>query len=92
MYTEAMTNKDQFLIEHNKLSPLSLQATLVLLTRFRKDRISLFKDDSWSVDKLRRPFILWLTSLSSELKEDVIKQGKDKLAKQLFHPYPITKS
>ena len=92
MYTEAMTNKDQFLIEHNKLSPLSLQATLVLLTRFREDKISLFKDDSWSVDKLRRPFILWLTSKSAELKEDVIKQGKDKLTKQLFHPYPVTKS
>ena len=86
-----MTNKEQFLIEHNKLSPLGLQATLILLTRFKEDKISLFKNDDWSVDKLRRPFILWLTSLSSELKEDGIKQGKDKLVKQ-FHPYPVTKS
>ncbi|OGZ70228.1 MAG: hypothetical protein A2904_00705 [Candidatus Staskawiczbacteria bacterium RIFCSPLOWO2_01_FULL_33_9] len=86
-----MTNKEQFLIEHNKLSPLSLQATLVLLTRFRTDKTSLFKDENWSIDKLRRPFILWLTSLPSELSEDGIKQGKDKLAKKLFHPYPVTK-
>ncbi|MDO8486267.1 MAG: hypothetical protein Q7S77_01030 [Candidatus Staskawiczbacteria bacterium] len=86
-----MTNKEQFLIEHNKLSPLSLQATLALLTRFREVKISLFKNDDWSVDKLRRPFILWLTSLPLE-KEDNIKQEKNKLAKQLFRSYPITKS
>lgn len=83
-----MTNKEQFLIEHNKLSPLSLQATLVLLTRFRADKTSLFKDDNWSIDKLRRPFILWLTSLPLELKDVGVKKGKDKL----FHPYPVTKS
>lgn len=82
-----MTNKEQFLIEHNKLSPLSLQATLILLTRFKEDKISLFKDDNWSVDKLRRPFILWLTSLPSEKLKDGAKQGKDKS----FHPYPVTK-
>ena len=87
-----MTNKEQFLIEHNKLSPLSLQATLILLTRFREDKATLFKNDSWSIDKLRRPFILWLTSLPSEIKEDIIKKEKGKLVKQLFHPYPVTKS
>lgn len=82
-----MTNKEQFLIEHNKLSPLSLQATLILLTRFKEEKRTLFKDDNWSIDKLRRPFILWLTSLQSEKQEDSVKQGKDKL----FHPYPVTK-
>ncbi|MBI3337029.1 MAG: hypothetical protein HY005_00190 [Candidatus Staskawiczbacteria bacterium] len=87
-----MTNKEQFLIEHNKLSPLSLQATLVLLTRFREDKMSLFKNDDWSIDKLRRPFILWLTSLPQETKEDGAKHGKNKSAKKLFHPYPVTKS
>lgn len=84
-----MTNKEQFLIEHNKLSPLSLQATLVLLNRFRESKTALFKNDDWSVDKLRRPFILWLTSLPSDIKEDSVKKGK--LVKQLFHPYPVTK-
>lgn len=85
-----MTNKEQFLVEHNKLSPLSLQATLILLTRFREEKTSLFKNEDWSVDKLRRPFILWLTSLTPEQPENDTKQGSNKLAKQ-FHPYPATK-
>lgn len=86
-----MTTKEQFLLEHNKLSPLSLQATLVLLNRFKIDKISLFKDDNWSLDKLRRPFILWLTSLPLEIKEESTIKAKNKLAKQ-FYSYPITKS
>ena len=65
-----MTKKQQFLLEHNKLSPLNLQATESLLSRFRIERASLFKDNNWSVDKLRRPFILWLTSLTSEKREN----------------------
>ncbi len=82
-----MTNKEKFLIEHNKLSPLSLQATLVLLTQFKEAKMSLFKNDNWSLDKLRRPFIIWLTSLSIVEKE---KKGlKDK---QLFHTYPREES
>ena len=85
-----MTNKEQFLAEHNKLSPLSLQADLTLLTRFKEDKRALFKDDNWSIDKLRRPFILWLTSLSPDKQEDSAKQGKNNLVKQ-FHPYPVTK-
>lgn len=56
-------NKEQFLEEHNKLSPKALKATLALLSRFRIEKTSLFKNDDWSIEKLRRPFILWLTSL-----------------------------
>jgi hypothetical protein len=56
-------NKEEFLEEHNRLSPANLQATIALLSRFREDKTSLFKNDYWSIDKLRRPFILWLTSL-----------------------------
>jgi len=56
--------KEEFLEEHNRLSPSNLQATAALLSRFRKEKASLFKDDYWPIDKLRRPFILWLTSLS----------------------------
>ncbi len=55
-------SKRQFLEEHNKLSPESLKATIPLLSRFRIEKASLFKDDNWSMDKIRRPFILWLTS------------------------------
>jgi len=57
-------NKEQFLEEHNRLSPVNLKATIPLLSRFRIEKASLFKDDNWSIDKLRRPFVLWLTSLS----------------------------
>lgn len=53
----------EFLDEHNKLSPVNLKATISLLSRFKTEKASLFKDDDWSIDKLRRPFILWLTSL-----------------------------
>ena len=69
-------NKEQFLSEHNRLSPLNLQATIALLSRFRIDKTSLFKNDDWSIDKLRRPFILWLTSLTSEEKENRKKKEK----------------
>ena len=72
-----MTKKQQFLSEHNKLSPLNLQATTSLLSRFRIEKTSLFKDDNWSLDKLRRPFILWFTSLTSEEKENIKKNQKN---------------
>jgi len=71
-----MTKKQQFLLDHNKLSPSNLQATTSLLSRFRIERTSLFKDDNWSLDKLRRPFILWLTSLTSEEKENIKPQRR----------------
>ena len=62
-------NKEQFLEEHNKLSPINLKATTSLLSRFRIEKASLFKDNNWSIDKLRRPFVSWLTSLSRDKKE-----------------------
>lgn len=58
-----MTQKELFLIEHNKLSPLNLRATVALLSRFREEKPSLFEGEDWPLDKLRRPFIMWLTSL-----------------------------
>ncbi|MDO8435827.1 MAG: hypothetical protein Q7S82_00365 [bacterium] len=69
-----MTKKQQFLSEHNKLSPLNLLATTPLLSRFRIEKTLLFKDEDWSIDKLRRPFILWLTSLTTKEKEDMRKK------------------
>ncbi|MCJ7786985.1 hypothetical protein MUP06_02125 [Patescibacteria group bacterium] len=69
-----MTKKQQFLLEHNKLSPLNLKATTSLLSRFRIEKNLLFKDNNWSIDKLRRPFILWLTSLTAEEKENIKKK------------------
>ena len=69
-----MTKKQQFLLEHNKLSPLNLQATMSLLSRFKIEKTSLFKDKNWSIDKLRRPFIFWLTSLTVGEKENINKR------------------
>lgn len=67
-------SKEQFLEEHNRLSPLNLKATLSLLSRFKTEKTSLFKNEDWSMDKLRRPFVLWLTSLTLKEKERVKKQ------------------
>ncbi len=61
--------KEEFLEEHNKLSPDNLKATIPLLSRFKEEKASLFKNDTWSLDKLRRPFILWLTSLDLRKKD-----------------------
>jgi hypothetical protein len=71
-----MTAKQQFLEEHNKLAPEGLKATLFLLDKFRQEKSSLFKDNEWSLDKLRRPFIMWLTSLTIREKEG-IKNNKE---------------
>jgi hypothetical protein len=68
------TTKEEFLLEHNKLSPLNMQATIDLLSRFRTEKASIFKDDNWSIDRLRRPFILWLTSLPLREKSDAKKK------------------
>ncbi|MFY9458046.1 MAG: hypothetical protein WAP23_03975 [Candidatus Spechtbacterales bacterium] len=63
-----MSSKQQFLLEHNRLAPPNLQVTVGMLSRFRIEKSGLFKSNDWSIDKLRRPFIVWLTSLSAEEK------------------------
>lgn len=83
-----MTAQEKFLIEHNKLSSASLQATMVLLDQFKAEaKVSLFKDNEWSLDKLRRPFIMWLTGLPSVKKngsKDPIKSNDN----HQFNIYP----
>jgi len=64
--TDLYLKKEQFLEEHNRLSPESLRATMPLLSRFKEEKALLFQDDNWSIDKFRRPFILWLTSITLE--------------------------
>jgi len=66
-----MSKKQEFLLEHNRLSSLDLQATIEMLSRFRIEKASLFKDNEWSIDKLRRPFVLWLTSYSVEERKNM---------------------
>jgi hypothetical protein len=81
-----LISKEQFLQEHNKLSPLHLQATLALLNRFKEEKKPLLKDDSWCLDKLRIPFISWLTALPEKEKKTARKSGK----KERFKNYPET--
>ncbi|KKP32451.1 MAG: hypothetical protein A2312_04065 [Candidatus Staskawiczbacteria bacterium RIFOXYB2_FULL_32_9] len=66
-----MSKKQQFLEEHNRLSSPELRADLTMLTHFREDKINIFKNDDWDLDRLRRPFIMWLTSLSDIKKEEL---------------------
>ena len=66
-----MSKKQQFLLEHNRLSSSDLQTTMEMLSRFKAEKVSLFKDNEWSMEKLRRPFIFWLTSFTSEKRKNM---------------------
>jgi hypothetical protein len=80
-------SKEQFLQEHNKLSPSNLKATLALLNRFKEEKKPDMKDNSWCLDKLRIPFISWLTAMQQ--KSEKKKAGKSK-KKEIFKNYPET--
>ena len=92
-------SKEQFLVEHNRLSPTHLQATFALLARFQKEKRPLLKDAYWS-NKLRIPFIAWLISLP---RSGVLVEAKTlatlpekkkhirKTKKQIYKNYPETK-
>jgi hypothetical protein len=79
-------SKEQFLIEHNKLSPLNLQATFALLTNFQEEKRPLLKDDAWCVDKLRIPLISWMLALPEKKKKEFRISKKA----QIFKNYPNT--
>jgi len=66
-----MTTKEQFLAVHNKLSPLNLKATPEMLSVFKDEKPGLFSGDDWPIDKIRRPFVMWLTSLTRAKKEEM---------------------
>lgn len=90
-----MTTKEEFLSEHNRLSPASLAATEEMVSRFRAEKAMLIKDNDWSIEKLRRPFIIWLTSLSPQEKEQIRNtvpkrggQEKAGTAIEAFNSYP----
>ena len=79
-------SKEKFLEEHNKLSPSGLKATLALLNRFKEEKKPDMKDDSWCLDKLRIPFISWLTAIQNDPK----KKTKNSRKKEIFKNYPET--
>jgi len=80
--------KEQFLIEHNKLSPVNLQATFALLTQFQEAKKPLLKDKDWST-KLRVPLISWLIMLPH--RSPVENKIKEKSKKIVYKNYPRTK-
>jgi len=82
--TDSPLSKEQFLIEHNKLSPANLQTTFAGLTMFQLAKKPLLKDNEWSF-KLRIPLILWLGTLPAPEQ----KRAK-KSAKHEFKDYPKT--
>jgi len=79
-------SKEQFLEEHNKLSPLNLKATPALLNRFKEEKKPLIKDNEWCLDKFRIPFILWLTAAKKEPEKKISKSKKD----DVYKNYPET--
>lgn len=80
--------KQQFLVEHNKLSPANLQVTFEMLTSFQQAKRPLLKDAEWS-NKLRVPLIAWLMSLppvSQRKKKSIITSKEPQ-----YMDYPRTK-
>lgn len=51
---------EEFMAEHNRLSPANLQVTKETLLRFQSEKEALIRKNDWSIDKLRRPLIEWL--------------------------------
>jgi len=49
-----------------------------LLSRFKTEKESIFSDDKWLIDKIRRPFVLWLTSLTDEERAEIEKKKHEK--------------
>ena len=82
-----LISKEQFLEEHNKLSPANLQATLTLLDRFREEKKPLMKDDGWCLDKLRIPFISWLTAIQQNQDKKISAKSRKK---EIYKNYPET--
>lgn len=83
-----LISKEKFLEEHNKLSPLHLQANMVLLNRFRQEKKPLLKDNEWSLEKIRMPFITWLAALPESEKKGSFKKQKQQETE--FKNYPET--
>lgn len=68
-------NLEEFMAEHNRLSPVNLQVTKEVLLRFQGEKSSLFRDGAWSIEKMRRPFIEWLCAASPNKKTKARSKG-----------------
>ena len=76
--------KEQFLDDHNKLSPDRLQATFALLTKFQEEKKPMLKDAEWS-HKLRIPFISWMLTLPKKQE-----RSKKQVGNKIYKNYPDT--
>lgn len=85
-----LISKEQFLKEHNELSPASLQATLALLDRFKEEKRPQLKDDDWCLDKLRIPFMSWLSAAQKSVKNRGNKHAKKVKENETYKNYPET--
>lgn len=81
-------SKEQFLSDHNKLSPANLKATFTMLTKFQQEKKPLLKDTEWS-NKLRIPFMVWLSNGASKPEEE--KDLSNNSSKEhIYRNYPET--
>lgn len=88
---DTIISKEQFLAEHNKLSPANLKVTFAMLTQFQQEKKPLLKDSEWS-HKMRMPLISWLSSRpdSIEPEENKNDKVKEKPQEQGYKNYPET--
>jgi len=68
-----MTTKEEFLEKHNSLVSADMKVTMEILDCFELEKPALFKGGDYSIDKIRRPFIFWLTSLTNSEKKEMAK-------------------
>ncbi len=68
-----MITKEEFLERHNDLASLEMRATMKMLDFFETKKPALFKDGNYSIEKIRRPFIFWITSLNETEKKRINK-------------------
>jgi|GEM_PF-1049409 len=83
LINQEYVSKEQFLVEHNKLSPVNLQTTFAMLTRFQEEKRPLLKDSDWSF-KLRMPLVLWLLTLPASKEKKSMQKSK----KPAYRTYP----
>lgn len=56
---------------HNILPPLNLRAAMKMLNIFKTEKPTLFKDGDCSIERIRKPFVFWLFSLTNVEKEEM---------------------
>lgn len=58
-----------------------------MLDRFKEEKRPQMKDNGWCLDKLRIPFITWLTAVQKEKEKKDLKSSNKK---ETYKNYPET--